>query len=101
MFDNDASICQGSSQKNPEKTLAELFEELLELNPNILKQICLQEQDGSSISYQDLNCRANKLAGALLDKLGTCNGDEQNLGTLSMSSLHKIVNKQLSFLRKM
>ena len=62
MFDNDASVSVGLSQNNSSKTLVELFEEMLD---PLAEQICFEEFKGGSITYQELNSRANKLARVL------------------------------------
>ena len=72
-FDNDASIAYGQEEQNCKingKLLDSLFEEFIDANPELADEICIEEfGTKTSISYRELNSRANKLARVLIDKV--------------------------------
>ena len=72
-FDNDASIAYGQDEQNCQingKLLDSLFEEFIDANPELADEICVEEfGTKTSISYRELNSRANKLARVLIDKV--------------------------------
>ena len=72
-FDNDASIAYGQDEQNCQingKLLDSLFEEFINANPELADEICVEEfGTKTSISYRELNSRANKLARVLIDKV--------------------------------
>ena len=73
MFDNDASIAYGKDEQNCQingKLLDSLFEELIDSNPEFAETICVEEYGTkTTITYKELNNRANKLARVLIDKV--------------------------------
>ena len=72
-FDNDASIIRGIDEQNCQlngRLLDSLYEEMIEANPKLAKNICIEEYGTkTTITYQELNARANKLARVLIDKV--------------------------------
>ena len=70
MFDNDASISRGKDFQSDGKSLTEIFENLLESNPEILGQTCVIEHGTKlELTYEELNNRANILARVLIEKV--------------------------------
>ena len=73
MFDNDASIAYGKNERNSQingKLLDSLFEELIDSKPEFAETICVEEYGTkTTITYKELNNRANKLARVLIDKV--------------------------------
>ena len=72
-FDNDASIAYGQEEQNCKingKLLDSLFEEFIDANPELADEICIEEfGTKTTVSYRELNSRANKLARVLIDKV--------------------------------
>ena len=72
-FDNDASIAYGQEEQNCQingKLLDFLFEEFIDANPELVDEICIEEFGTKiTVSYRELNSRANKLARVLIDKV--------------------------------
>ena len=72
-FDNDASIAYGQEEQNCQingKLLDSLFEEFIDANPELADEICVEEfGTKTTVSYRELNSRANKLARVLIDKV--------------------------------
>ena len=72
-FDNDASIAYGQEEQNCQingKLLDSLFEEFIDANPELADEICIEEfGTKTTVSYRELNSRANKLARVLIDKV--------------------------------
>ena len=72
-FDNDASIAYGQEEQNCQingKLLDFLFEEFIDANPELADEICIEEfGTKTTVSYRELNSRANKLARVLIDKV--------------------------------
>jgi len=79
-FDNDASIAYGQEEQNCQingKLLDFLFEEFIDANPELADEICIEEfGTKTTVSYRELNSRANKLARVLIDKVTS--GLEEN-----------------------
>ena len=72
-FDNDASIAYGQEEQNCQingKLLDSLFEEFIDKNPELADEVCIEEfGTKTTVSYRELNSRANKLARVLIDKV--------------------------------
>ena len=72
-FDNDASIAYGQEEQNCQingKLLDSLFEEFIDKNPELADEVCIEEFGAkTTVSYRELNRRANKLARVLIDKV--------------------------------